>query len=348
MPSKYPAALLTEKGRRAKWWRRKGTMKRGFKYFTHDGKQITDEASLEKIRALVIPPAWRQVAISPSASGRLQAVGIDTSGRIQYVYHPKFAEAQQRKKFERIEKFGEYLPELRRVTNEHISLEGFPVEKVLAIMIRLINSLYIRMGTDKSARHYRTYGITTLTNRHVTINPKGKATFEFVGKSSVKHKKVLVDPELSALLQELRNFGRGRKLFQYSNGDGTIHAVRPAQINQYIKSITAPEFSAKDFRTWGASLLAAIELTEIGITEEDKEVQKNIVKAVKRVAAELGNTPTVCSKSYIHPTIFKAYRNRLVLDSFTPGKLRRAKRIESELMSEEASLLKLFKYFKNG
>jgi DNA topoisomerase I len=346
MPSKNQTELLTEKSRRAKWWRREGTMRRGFTYLTHDGKRISDSASLERLRLLVIPPAWQHVRISPSAGGRLQAVGIDTSGRIQYIYHPKFAEAQQQKKFRRIEKFGEHLPNLRRVTNEHISLQGFPVEKVLAIMIRLINSLYIRMGTDKSVKHFRTYGITTLRNRHVTIHPKGKVTFQFVGKSRIKHKKILVDPQLAKLIRELTNFGRGGKLFQYTNGDGTIHAIRPSQINAYIKSITASEFSAKDFRTWGATLLAAMELAEIGIAKDEKEVQKNIVKAVKKVSTELGNTPNVCRKSYIHPIIFKAYGNGLVLDSFTPRRLRRAKEIESELVPEEVSLLKLFEYFR--
>lgn len=332
-------------GRRAKWWKRKGTSKRGFTYFTYDDRKIIDDASLEKIRSLVIPPAWRNVRISPSSGGKLQAVGIDTSARIQYIYHPKFAEAQQRKKFARIEKFGEFMPQLRRVTNEHISLDGFPLEKVLAIMIRLINSLYIRMGTDKSVKHFRTYGITTLTNRHVTINQKGKVVFEFVGKSRIKHKKVFVDPELALLLKELTGFGRGRKLFQYSNGENSIHPIRPHQINAYIKSVTAPEFSAKDFRTWGASLLAAVELAQIGVGKHEKETQKNIVNTIKKVATELGNTPSICRKSYIHPKVLKAYSLGLVLDSFTPRRLKRAKKIESELEPEEISLMKLFEHF---
>ncbi|MFN0279329.1 MAG: DNA topoisomerase IB [Pyrinomonadaceae bacterium] len=339
-------STLLNAGRRSKWWRRKGTMKRGFNYVTHEGKPVTDEASLEKIRSLIIPPAWRSVLISPASGGKLQAVGIDTSGRIQYIYHSKFAEAQQRKKFGRIEKFGEFLPQLRQVTNEHISLDGFPREKVLAIMIRLINSLYIRMGTDKSVKHFRTYGITTLRNRHVTIKSKGKVTFEFVGKSSIKHKKVLVDPELAALLQELTGFGRGLKLFQYMNDDDTIQAVRPSQINAYIKTATSSDFSAKDFRTWGASLLAAVKLAEIGAAENETEIKKNIVQAVKTVAEELGNTPSVCRSSYIHPNVLKAYSQGLVLDAFTPRRKKQAKRIEQEFEPEELSLLSLFKQFR--
>ena len=320
-------------------------MKRGFSYLTHDGRKITDDASLEKIRLLVIPPAWKYVRISPSAGGKVQAVGIDTSGRLQYIYHSKFAERQQRKKFARIEKFGEHMPQLRRVTNEHISLDGFPRDKVLAIMIRLINSLYIRMGTDKSVKQYRTYGITTLGNRHVNIGAKGKVIFEFVGKSRIKHKKVLVDPDLAAVLKELRTMGRGRKLFQYLDDENKFHPVTPSQINAYIKSITESDFSAKDFRTWGATLLAAVKLAEIGVCEDERQIQKNVVKAVKAVAAELGNTPSVCRSSYIHPNILKAYSRGLVLDSFTPHRLRLSKRIQAEFEPEEISLLELFKQF---
>src|SRR5437763_3625638 len=213
------AINLVEKGRREKWWRRKGSMARGFTYLTRDGRKITDDASLERIRSLVIPPAWKHVRISPASTGKLQAVGVDTSGRVQYIYHPKFAGAQQRKKFARVEKFGELMPHLRRVTNEHITLDGFPKEKVLAIMIRLINSLYIRIGTDRSVKQFRTYGITTLGKKHVSIGRKGEVVFEFVGKSRVKHRKVLVDEELANLLEELTKLGRGRKLFQYFDDD---------------------------------------------------------------------------------------------------------------------------------
>lgn len=321
-------------------------MGRGFTYFTYDGQRITDEASLEKIRSLVIPPAWNYVRISPASGGKLQAVGIDTSGRLQYIYHPKFAETQQRKKFAKIEKFGEYMPQLRRITNEHIALDGFPREKVLAIMTRLINSLYIRMGADKSVKQFRTYGITTLGKRHVSIKPKGKVVFEFVGKSRIKHRKVLVDAELTQLLKELAQLGRGRKLFQYYDDEAKLRPVKPSQINGYIKSITAPEYSAKDFRTWGATLLAAIELAQIGACEDERQVPKNVVAAVKNVSEQLGNTPAVCRSSYIHPSILKAYSQGLVLDAFTPRRMKQTKRIEAEFEPEEIALLALFKKFR--
>jgi DNA topoisomerase-1 len=340
------ATRLLDKGRRAKWWRRNGTMKRGFTYYTCEGRKITDEASLEKIRSLVIPPAWKHVRISPASGGKLQAVGIDTSGRLQYIYHPKFAESQQRKKFARIEKFAEHMPRLRRITNEHITLDGFPKEKVLAIMTRLINSLYIRMGTDQSVKRFRTYGITTLGKRHVDFRPGGRVVFEFVGKSRIRHRKVIVDAELAALLNDLAKIGRGRKLFQYIDDDQKPRPVKPSQINAYIKSITDSEFSAKDFRTWGATLLAAVKLAELGVCHDERQIKKNIVQAVKTVAEELGNTPSVCRSSYIHPNILKAYSRGLVISSFTPRRLRLARRIEqSEFEPEEIALLELFKRF---
>ncbi|HEV7699183.1 MAG TPA: hypothetical protein VGO43_03055 [Pyrinomonadaceae bacterium] len=313
---------------------------------TCDGKTVSDEPSLERIRSLVIPPAWRHVRISPAAGARLQAVGVDTRGRIQYLYNAKFTEAQARKKFAKIEKFGEHMPALRAATNEHIALAGFPREKVLAIMTRLINSLYIRVGADHSVKHYRTYGITTLGNRHVKIGRNGKVVFDFVGKSKIQHRKVLVDPELASLLKELVSIGRGRKLFQYIDENGRPQPVTPSQINGYIKSITAPEYSAKDFRTWGATMLAALELAETGPADDEKQAQKNIVRIVKSVAEQLGNTPAVCRSSYIHPLVLKSYAQGITIGSFTPKRLRKLKRYEAKFELAEVSLLELFRRSK--
>lgn len=322
-------------------------MKGGFRYSTYDGKPLNDEASIERIRSLVIPPAWSFVRISPAPTGKIQAVGIDTSERLQYIYNPKFADARQRQKFAKIEKFGTYMPQLRRVTNEHIMLDGYPREKVLAIMTRLINSLYIRLGSDGSVRRYRTYGITTLGNRHVQFGRNGTVIFEFVGKSKIRHRKLLVDPDLAALIKELVNIGRGRKLFQYIDEvTQRPRAVTPMQMNGYIKQITGAEFSSKDFRTWGASLLAASEFAELGPADDERQLKKNIVQVVKNVAEQLGNTPTVCRSSYIHPNIIKAYTQGVTIQDFTPRRRRSLRRIESELEPAEASLLKLFETFR--
>lgn len=336
------AKTKIERGKRAKWWRRAGSKSKGFKYRMPDGKIISDENHLERIKSLVIPPAWKYVRISPLAGRKIQAVGMDTSGRIQYIYHPKFAERQQRKKFAKIEKFGGYLPKLRKVTNEHIALEGFPREKVLAVMMRLINSLYMRVGTEESVKHYKTYGITTLQNRHLEIGRKGHLTFSFVGKHHIKHRKVLVDEELAGVMRDLKAIGGARKLFHYLDEEGKPRSIKPQDINEYLKMATAPEFSAKDFRTWGGTLLAAVELAEIGAVTDEKLLKKNIVKAVKKVAEELGNTPTVCRSSYIHPTVIKSYENGVTLEEFTKKKQRRIKRLSAEYEPEEKALMKLF------
>jgi DNA topoisomerase I len=282
------------------------------------------------------------VRISPAESSSLQAIGMDTNGRIQYLYHSKFSEKQQQKKFAKIEKFGEFLPNLRKVTNEHLLLEGFPREKVLAVMTRLINSLYIRIGTEKSVKNYKTYGITTLQNRHLEINKKGELVFNFVGKHHIKHRKVLVDEELADVMKDLKSLGGKRKLFNYLDENGKPRPIKPTDVNDYLKAATSPEFSAKDFRTWGGTLLAALELAEIGCCEDEKTLNKNILKAVKKVAEQLGNTPTVCRSSYIHPKIIKFYESGITLDEFVPRKKRKIKRIQNEQEAEEKALLKLF------
>lgn len=331
-----------ETGKRGKWWQRSGSKSRGFKYLDRSGGEIKDETSLERIKSLVIPPAWKHVRIAPSIGSRVQALGMDTNGRIQYLYNPKFREKQERKKFLKIEKFGEHLPKLRKITNEHLLLEGFPREKVLAVMMRLINSLYIRVGTEKSVKEYKTYGITTLQNRHLNVERGGKLVFDFVGKHHIKHRKILVDEELAGVLRDLKNIGGARKLFNYLGEDGKARPIKPQDINNYLKEITAPEFSAKDFRTWGGTLLAAVELAEIGTAEGETILKKNIVKAIKKVAEQLGNTPTVCRASYIHPTVLKSYASGLTLAEFEKKRKRAIKFSQAEYEAEEIALMKLF------
>jgi len=343
-PETSPRAKLlaiVEKGRRAKWWKRKGSRARGFKYFDCRGQEVTGEADLERIRSLVIPPAWRMVRISPSERSSLQAVGVDTTGRVQYKYHPKYSERQQKKKFKKIERFGHVLPKFRKVTNEHLLLDGFPREKVLAVMMRLINSLYMRVGSEKSVKHYKTFGITTLQNRHLTIDKKGRLVFEFVGKSHIKHRKILVDKELAAMMAELKDLGPAKKLFHYVSDDGEIRDVKPADINAYIKEATEPEFSSKDFRTWGGTLLAALELAELGPAEDEKEIKHRLVKAVKVVAEQLGNTPTVCRGSYIHPAVIESYCKGVTIAEFEPRRTRRIRLSQAEYELGEQALLKL-------
>jgi len=337
------ARSTIEKGRRRGWWLRKGTMRSGFHYIAADGRKISNESQLDRIKSLVIPPAWKYVRISTGAGSPIQAVGMDTSGRVQYLYNQKFAEKKQRQKFGRLERFGEYLPKLREVTNSDLALEGFPKAKVLAVMMRLINSLYIRVGSEKSVKKYKTFGITTLQNRHLTIRPKGELIFEFVGKSHVQQRKILVDADLAAVMTKLKEIGRARKLFNYIDGEGNIHPVKPAEINAYIKAATDADFSAKDFRTWAGTLLAATELARIGPGNDEKSIKTNLVKAIKNVAEQLGNTPTVCRSSYIHPKVISFYSSGKTLEQFEDQRSRRIRKLKSEFEPEEEALLRMLK-----
>jgi DNA topoisomerase-1 len=337
------SALETiERGRRARWWRRRGTKRRGFWYEDREGRRITNAEDIARINSLVIPPAWTFVRISPSARSSLQAIGLDTSDRVQYLYHPQFAARQQRKKFEKIERFGEYLPRLRRKTNEDIAVDGLSRERVLAVIVRLINELYFRVGSEQSVKRYRTYGITTLRNRHLEIKRGGRLIFSFVGKHHIRHRHIVVDEELALLMNDIKKIG-GSKLFNYMGEDGRARPIKPRDVNDYIKAATGAEFSAKDFRTWGGTLLAAIELAEAGKAEDERQAKRNLVQAVKRVAERLGNTPTVCRNCYIHPLVLERYQAGQTLAEFRRPVERSIRRIQPEYEVEELALLKLLK-----
>jgi len=336
------ALSIVERGARRRWWLRLGTKRRGFSYQDAAGRAVTNGTELERIRALAIPPAWMNVRISPRAGSRLQAIGIDSKGRVQYIYHAQYAARQQQKKYEKIIRFGEQLPGLRRRTNEDIARGDLSREHVLAVVVRLINDLYFRIGSEESVRRYRTYGVTTLRNHHLEIKRGGRLVFTFVGKHHIRHRRIVVDAELATLMADIKAIG-GSKLFNYIGEDGKAHPVRPRDVNDYIKAATSQEFSAKDFRTWGGTLHAAVELAEIGKTEDGREAKRNLMRAVKRVAERLGNTPTVCRTCYIHPTVFEGYQKGITLEEFRRRVERSIKRIQPEYEVEEVALLKLLK-----
>jgi DNA topoisomerase-1 len=340
--SRSAILALVERGPRARWWRRRGSKKRGFWYEDAKGHRIQDEQALERIKSLVIPPAWAAVRISPSAGSRLQAIGVDTSHRVQYLYHPRYAARQQRKKYEKIERFGEALPSLRRITNEDLSGNELNRERVLAVVVRLINDLYFRVGSEESVKRYRTYGVTTLRNRHLEIKRGGRLIFKFVGKHHIRHRRLIVDSELASLMAEIKKIG-GSRLFNYYDEQGKVRPVTPRDVNDYIKAATADEFSSKDFRTWGGTLRAAIELAELGKPEDEKATRKNLVRAIGKVAEHLGNTPTVCRSCYIHPAVIEKYQQGITLDQFRRRVERSIKRIQPEYEIEEVALLKLLK-----
>ncbi|HVF48804.1 MAG TPA: hypothetical protein VNA19_01880 [Pyrinomonadaceae bacterium] len=335
------------RGVRARWWLRRGTKRRGFQYETPHGKPVTGEPELERIRSLVIPPAWTDVRISPSPRSRLQAIGLDACGRVQRIYHPAFAARQQRLKYEKITRFGQALCKLRQKANEDIAGEGLGRERVLAVIIRLINDLYFRVGSEESVKRYRTYGITTLRNRHLEIKRGGRLIFSFVGKHHIRHRRIVVDEELAMLVGDIKSLG-GSKLFQYLDADGKRRPVTPRDVNDYIKAATGPEFSAKDFRTWGGTLLAAVELAELGQPADEKQAKRNLVSAVKKVAEHLGNTPMVCRSSYVHPSVIECYARGTTLEQFRPRRERRIRRQQPEYEVEELALLKLLQAQSNG
>ncbi|MDQ3649550.1 MAG: DNA topoisomerase IB [Acidobacteriota bacterium] len=330
------------RGARARWWRRRGSKRRGFWYETADGQRLTDESQLERIKSLVIPPAWSEVRISPSAHSSLQAIGLDASKRVQRIYHPSFAARQQRRKYEKIERFGEYLASLRRRTNEDIARDGLTRERVLAVVVRLINDLYFRVGSEESVKRYKTFGVTTLRNNHLEIKRGGRLVFSFVGKHHIHHRRIIVDDELAALVRDIKALG-GKHVFQYIGEDGKARPITPRDVNEYIKSATTPEFSAKDFRTWGGTLLAAAELAEIGAAEDDKAAKRNLVKAVTRVAERLGNTPTVCRSCYVHPLVLENYLQGVTLQEFRLRRERRISRQQPEYEKEELALMEMFR-----
>jgi DNA topoisomerase I len=328
--------------KREKWWRRRGNKKRGFRYEDREGNQITDARSLERIQALSIPPAWTQVRVAPSPRSNLQVVGLDTSGRVQYLYHARFVADQQKKKFEKLIRFGERLPALREATNIHIAEDGLTKERVMAVIVRLINDLHFRLGTEESVRSYRTYGVTTLRNRHLRVLPKGKIEFQFVGKHGIRWRRLLVDRELAALLVEIKTLG-GSHLFHYRDEANKPCPVTSSDVNRYIKQWMGVEFSAKDFRTWAGTLAAATALAELGSAEDEKTQKRNLRLAACRVAECLGNTPAVCKTAYIHPIVFDCYQRGIVLSDFRRRAERILRRDQPHYEPEECALLEMLR-----
>ena len=301
------AISITGKGRRKNWWVRLGNKRKGFSYETASGKKIRSKNDLGRIKALVIPPAWRDVRINPSAKGKVQALGIDEAGRLQYKYEASFTKKQAKAKYQKLAAFGKQLPLLMKAVNRDLAGDGLDRRRIVAAVVRLIDSLNFQVGTELSEQQYNTFGLTTLHKKHVTIGPNGHIAFDFVGKSHIAHQKELRDKKAAAVLGELMAIKKGKKVFRYSTEDGKTYRIKPSHVNAYIKEAIGKEFSSKDFRTWNGTLAAAIELAKIGPTEGERAIKKNLVAVVKTVSGELGNTPAVCRSSYIHPLVIEEY-----------------------------------------
>ncbi len=276
-----------------------------FDYLDTQGKQIRDERRLLRIRRLAIPPVWTDVWICPSANGHIQATGRDARRRKQYRYHERWREIRDENKFGRLADFAKALPQIRKRVDHDIKLPGLPREKVLATVVRLLERTFIRIGNDEYARENKSFGLTTIKNRHVTV--KGaRLRFRFRGKSGRQHEVDVTDRRIAKIVAKCQDLP-GQDLFQYVNGDGDVHDVTSQDVNDYLREITNEDFTAKDFRTWAGTLLAALALNAQERFETKKQAKANVKAAICAVAELLGNTPAICRKCYVHPAIIEAY-----------------------------------------
>jgi DNA topoisomerase-1 len=279
----------------------------GFRYHDSKGRRIVDERTLARIRALAIPPAWTDVWICPRASGHIQAIGRDVKGRKQYRYHPDWSAHAAETKFERLADFARALPKLRRRVEADLNRRGVSREKVLATAVRLLELTLIRVGNAQYARQNRSYGLTTLNKRHLDVD--GTAlTFAFRGKSGVEHEVKVRDRRLATVVRSLRELP-GQQLFKYRDADGELCAITSDDVNAYIREAMGDQFSAKDFRTWAGTVSAARALRDMDPPASPAEAKRRITVCVKAVAGLLGNTPTVCRTSYVHPRVFDLYED---------------------------------------
>lgn len=284
--------------------KRLGTKEKGFGYEYPEGGPVREERVLERIEGLKVPPAWEKARIARAPSARVQAVGYDAAGRLQYLYHPKYREKKEKEKFDRILRFADRLPAMRRITSEHLRREGLDREKVLACMTRLVNAAYFRVGDERYARKNKTYGIATLRRKHLTIEGD-TMTFEYRGKWGQCQRKTVTDGVLREIVEECAALP-GYEIFKYLD-DGEVRDVKSRDLNAYIKEVMGPEFSPKDFRTWAGTLLAAVKLAELGVEEEEQRAKKNVLAAVDAVAERLGNTRTIARESYVSPRVIEHY-----------------------------------------
>ena len=279
-----------------------------FEYFDAEGKPIRDEQRLLRIKRLAIPPAWTDVWICPSLSGHIQATGRDARGRKQYRYHERWRELRDENKFDRLAQFANALPNIRRRIAHDLKLPGLPRRKVLATIVRLLERTFIRIGNEEYARENKSFGLTTLKNRHVKV--KGaQILFRFRGKSKRQHEVDLTDRRVAKVIAKCQDLP-GQDLFQYLDEDREAQEVTSQDVNDYLRQIAGEDFTAKDFRTWGGTVLAAMALSRQDDFETKKQAKANIKTAICAVAELLGNTPAVCRKCYIHPGVVEAYLNQ--------------------------------------
>jgi DNA topoisomerase-1 len=312
---------------------------RGFRYINSRGKRVADAATLARIKALAIPPAWTHVWICANPLGHIQATGRDARGRKQYRYHAKWRKTRDQTKYELLPAFGAALPRIRARVKKDIAAAGLPREKILAIIVRLLETTHIRVGNEEYARDNKSYGLTTLRTNHVEVRGP-KIHFHFRGKSGQSHVVDLSDPRVARIVKRCRELP-GHELFQYVDDAGKPQPIDSSDVNEYLRGISNVEFTAKEFRTWAGTLLAARGLTALDIPKSAAKAHAAVVEMVKGVADELGNTPAVCRKCYIHPAVLTAYVDQAGLDRW--AKARAAAKAKRGLGAEESALLGFLK-----
>jgi DNA topoisomerase-1 len=314
---------------------------KGFTYIGPDDKRLGDKPTLDRIKSLAIPPAWEDVWICTEPRGHLQATGRDARGRKQYRYHPRWREVRDANKFDRLVAFGLTLPKIRKRTERDLARPGLSREKVLAAVIQLLEATLIRVGNDEYARENRSFGLTTLKQRHADV--KGSTVeFRFRGKGGVEHRTGVTDRRLAAIVKRCQDLP-GQELFQYVDEDGHIQDVDSNDVNEYLRGITGEDVTAKDFRTWAGTVAAAWALDEFEEFDSEAQAKRNIVRAIEQVAKRLGNTPAVCRAAYVHPTILDAYTEGTMLEALR----KRASDMSANLSGlepEEAAVLALLRH----
>ena len=312
---------------------------RAFSYRKPDGHLIKDRAELARIKRLAIPPAWTDVWICPERKGHLQATGRDARGRKQYRYHPDWREVRDATKFDRMLAFARALPQLRARIAEDQSRRGLPREKVLATVVHLLEVTLIRVGNREYARENRSYGLTTMRDRHVEFAGT-EIIFEYRGKGGRQHRLSLRDRRLARIVRSCQEIP-GQHLFQYIDDDGNRQEVDSADVNAYLQEVTGEPFTAKDFRTWAGTVLASLALSEFESFDSQAAAKRNVTRAIEHVAAQLGNTAAVCRKSYIHPEVVECYLDGCLLE-LLQGTVEQVLRDDlAGLRSEEAAVLAL-------
>lgn len=316
------------------WRKRVG---KNFRYIGPDGKPISDPTELQRIKSLGIPPAWTNVWICTKPNGHIQATGRDAKGRKQYRYHPRWREVRDETKYDRMIVFAENLPGLRKRIAHDLSLSGLPREKLLATLVRLLDTTLIRVGNEEYARENNSYGLTTMRNEHVDVSG-AKVEFHFRGKSGKEHVIDVKDRQLAKIVRRCQELP-GHELFEYIDEKGELRRVESSDVNDYLQEVTGQSFTAKDFRTWGGTVVVTRSLQEIGGFDTQTQAKKNVVQAIKEAAQDLGNTPAICRKCYVHPAITDAYMNGSLLNFLKQYAEQEKKPSKDRLHPEESVVL---------